>query len=205
MKAILLSIKPKHIANILNGEKTIEIRKTMPKCDLPITVYIYCTKGKPRAILTDKGCILANKLVVDGNSQYKSGYALDGQVVAKFKLKKIEKIQVGFDEDSWEHYYFITEKELTEKACVSSNELNNYLKGENGYAYLVEDLVIFDIPKELSEFHKIGYKNRLERELSFSGDIGGLVKDIVDYWYQIKKAPQSYCYVEIEEDKNDID
>ena len=33
MKAILLPIKPKHVAKILNMEKTIEIRKTMPKCE----------------------------------------------------------------------------------------------------------------------------------------------------------------------------
>ena len=41
----MISIKPKWVAKILNGEKTIEIRKTMPKCDLPIDVYIYCTWG----------------------------------------------------------------------------------------------------------------------------------------------------------------
>lgn len=28
---------------ILNREKLIEIRKTMPKCELPIDVYLYCT------------------------------------------------------------------------------------------------------------------------------------------------------------------
>ena len=36
MKAIMISIKPKWVAKILNGEKTIEIRKAMPKCELPI-------------------------------------------------------------------------------------------------------------------------------------------------------------------------
>ena len=46
MKAIMISIKPEWVCKILNGEKTIEIRKTMPKCKLPCKVYIYCTKGK---------------------------------------------------------------------------------------------------------------------------------------------------------------
>lgn len=45
-KAILISIRPEWVAKILNGEKTIEIRKNMPKCELPIDVYIYCSKGK---------------------------------------------------------------------------------------------------------------------------------------------------------------
>ena len=40
------SIKPKYVAKILNGEKTIEVRKSKPKSKLPIQVYIYCTKGK---------------------------------------------------------------------------------------------------------------------------------------------------------------
>ena len=50
MKSILISIKPKWVAKILNGEKTIEIRKTMPKCDLPIDVYIYCTKDNKHGL-----------------------------------------------------------------------------------------------------------------------------------------------------------
>lgn len=46
MKAIMISIQPQWVEKILNGEKTIEIRKTMPKCELPCKVYIYCTKPK---------------------------------------------------------------------------------------------------------------------------------------------------------------
>ena len=46
MKNIMISIKPQYVEKILNGEKTIEIRKTMPKCELPCKVYIYCTNGK---------------------------------------------------------------------------------------------------------------------------------------------------------------
>ena len=41
MKEILISIKPQWVEKILSGEKTIEIRKTMPKCKLPCKVYIY--------------------------------------------------------------------------------------------------------------------------------------------------------------------
>lgn len=35
MKSIMISIKPEWVKKILNGDKTIEIRKTMPKCELP--------------------------------------------------------------------------------------------------------------------------------------------------------------------------
>ena len=49
MKAILMSIKPKYVAKILNGEKTIEIRKKFPK-DYVGWVYIYCTKDKKHPV-----------------------------------------------------------------------------------------------------------------------------------------------------------
>lgn len=45
-KAILLSIRPEWVAKILNGEKTIEVRKQFPK-DYRGWVYIYCTSAFP--------------------------------------------------------------------------------------------------------------------------------------------------------------
>ena len=35
MREIMISIQPQWVEKILSGEKTIEIRKTMPKCELP--------------------------------------------------------------------------------------------------------------------------------------------------------------------------
>lgn len=43
-KVIIISEQPKGLAKILNGDKRIDIRKTMPKCELPIDVYYFCTK-----------------------------------------------------------------------------------------------------------------------------------------------------------------
>ena len=45
MKAILLSINPEHALNILNGKKTLELRKRVPKGFIG-WVYVYVTKGK---------------------------------------------------------------------------------------------------------------------------------------------------------------
>ena len=166
-KAILLSIKPKYVADILNGKKTIEIRKTMPKCDLPIDVYIYCKK-----------------------------YILNGKVVAKFTLRKVEKIKFHFgyyDMGEW------TESYILENACLTSNELDNYLKASKdydekkiakvcGYAWHIEDLVIFDKSKELSSFV---YYNVVKNNLYAYGEF--------PLKTHLTKAPQSYCYVESEE------
>ena len=84
MKSILISIRPEWVAKILNGEKTIEIRKTAPKCDLPIDVYIYCTNGRAVA----KPNIFHPQFSVIKPSQRLGPKR--GCVCAKFTLKAIE-------------------------------------------------------------------------------------------------------------------
>lgn len=73
MKAILISIRPQWVAKILNGEKTIEIRKKFPS-DYVGWVYIYCTKDKKYANLINRGGFLT------------------GMVVARFWCDKVEEI-----------------------------------------------------------------------------------------------------------------
>lgn len=43
MKAVLLSIRPKWCKKILDGEKTVEVRRTCPVHGTPFKAYIYCT------------------------------------------------------------------------------------------------------------------------------------------------------------------
>lgn len=178
-KAILLSIKPKWVAKILNGEKTIEIRKTMPKCDLPIDVYIYCSKGNKNTCLEYADNPDKNK---EGMWCITKGYPYaNGKVVAKFTVRKVNKIRyfltpTGYAGWSSEH----TVGTIIKNACLTPNELAFYLSGKNdgyGYAYHIEDLVIFDKPKELSEFYEFG-------------------EPINE---PIMKAPQNFMYIESEE------
>ena len=44
-KAVMLSIRPKWCEKIASGEKTIEVRKTMPNLPTPFKAYIYCSQG----------------------------------------------------------------------------------------------------------------------------------------------------------------
>ena len=47
MIAVLISIRPEWCEKIINGQKTIEVRKTRPKMDTPFKCYIYkCGNGK---------------------------------------------------------------------------------------------------------------------------------------------------------------
>ena len=195
-KSLLLSVKPKYVADILKGKMTIEIRKTMPKCDLPIDVYIYCTKDKEfcfHDIFADKGGY--KPLYYLGNREHDSwSEKLNGKVVAKFTLRKVEELEAYYDE-LYQEYVFDNEN-ICEKSCLTEEELGNYLKIYNnndyqkvGYAWHIEDLVIFDKPKELSEFyHYVKYNKEMAR----------LNKQDWDFCH-LTKAPQSYCFIEVNE------
>ena len=195
MKAIMISIKPKRVAKILNGEKTIEIRKKFPK-DYIGWVYIYCTKG-------DKNTCLEYADNPDKNKEGKwcvtSGYPYaNGKVVARFWCNKVEEIKFinpnrtcGFsceisDDDC---YYNINENEC----CLSQDDLYDYLQGKNGKAIYITKLEIFDKPKEISEFYRI-----IKTDIRYCiADIEKQKPITLDACKKITKAPQSWCYIEV--------
>ena len=201
-KSILISIRPEWVVKILNGEKTIEIRKTAPKCDLPIDVYIYCTKsGKTlykdyffeltgeRAFLDDYDPFLENDEQV-----------LNGKVVAKFTLREVTQYINGCNVSKDSGYMFgdVEREGVYEKSCLSENDIDVYCPDESFYAWHISDLVVFDEPKELSYFYKVGafeeYRRLLaDKELDMSETAAGIY---VKSNYQITKAPQSWMYVE---------
>lgn len=177
-KAILISIRPEWVEKILNGSKTIEIRRNMPKCELPIDVYIYCSKGdvdlyrefiqlwnnsndnnliKPyyesTTYFVDKQYLKEYDIKTSSRKQ------LNGKVVAKFTLNKVEELAC---EDLGYRKIFYTE-EYDDLVCatqLSDTEMEIYfcdkeLKKGNvvGYAWHIENLQIFDKPFELRHFY----------------------------------------------------
>lgn len=170
MKAILMSIRPRHNKNILNGIKLWEIRKKFPR-DYIGWVYIYCTKGK------DMLCYRPN---FDGYTCVPNLYGnehFNGKVIARFWCDRVEEIQCDWSYAAGNCYTPETfyEHDLLTHSCLSYTELDEYLLGKNGYAIHITNLEIFDSPKPLSAF-----------------DIK--VRDNV---YRRRKAPQSWCYIEV--------
>jgi predicted transcriptional regulator len=171
MKAILLSVKPEWVAKILNGEKTIEIRKTMPKCELPIDVYIYCTNDKSKYLYWDwyDPPFVTQEWFVSKNKHryvWEHKKHKNGKIIVKFTLRQVEKIIALTKEQPTEYYAMRMDlNSVLYEAKLSKEELQNYLKNKDGYAWYISDLEFFDKPKELSDFG-------------------------------LKKAPQSWCYVE---------
>lgn len=52
-KAVLLSIRPNWCKKILDGEKTVEVRRTCPAHGTPFKVYIYCTLAGSDSLFMD--------------------------------------------------------------------------------------------------------------------------------------------------------
>lgn len=193
MKAILISIKPKYVAKILNGEKDIEIRKNCPKSSVkiignsdepePIDVYIYCTKNDNlcRISRIDKDRFICGKdFDIKDFPHLKSGYDGKGKVVAKFTMYGAIKIQPK-NVENW--------KTITIDACLTADEYEKYAKGKPTYQWVVDDLKVFDKPKELKEF--------LVHSHTVSG-IGfrGEAKNF-EVLKPLARAPQSWCYIEV--------
>jgi len=180
MKSLILSVKPRHCANILNGLKTKEIRKRFPK-DYRGWIYIYCTKCKKGSLCMENGLL---------------GYRLDGYVVARFYCDDVEEIACEqLDNGVGKDTFFYTENidDIRKDSCLDTQDLINYLgakpNGEIvGKAIYISKLEIFDTPKELSEF-KHTTKERI---------FNGFRYDIVNVVKHIEKAPQSWVYIETE-------
>lgn len=172
-KSILLSIKPEWVAKILNGEKTIEVRKQFPK-DYVGWVYIYCTKNKP--CLVNK---LGSYVLSYHPKQYQKGL-LSGKVVARFWCDKVEEIKYKI---GCPFPYLDFESELP-KTCLTNEELEDYLftkKGyQNGYAIYISKLEIFDRPKYLTEYYKT-YIEIIEKDLEVLEIIKKYAVRIFDY------------------------
>lgn len=167
MKALLVSIKPKYVTDILNRVKTIEIRKSAPKCEQPIEVFIYCSK-KPK---------------VNENAE------MNGNVVGKFILRSVEEIYVLYSQDG---FCYKTETmsntEVIEKGCVDIIKLDHYLRRGRGYAWHITDLEIFDKPRPLAYFSK---PCQVVDGLDEDGN-----KKKFTVLKPVKKAPMSWFYIE---------
>lgn len=136
-KAVMLSIRPKWCEKIVNGEKTIEVRKTRPKLDMPFRGYIYCTlQGCNEFFRVDLGRDVA---------KWNRGKWADrkGKVIGEFTCDRIyELAPLNHAPD-----------DVEKQACLTREEIVNYLKG-TGYGWHITGLKIYDTPKELSKFSR---------------------------------------------------
>lgn len=172
-KAVMLSIHPKWVEKIANGEKTIEVRKTRPKLATQFKVYIYCTLPKyPHEdfIVTDYPM-----------PQFYGG----GKVIGEFTCDRI------FELAPLNH----APDDVEKQACLTREEIVNYLKG-TGYGWHISDLLIYDQPRELSEFQRA-----TDPCDSCHAEYTWECTGCKNFGSDIKRPPQSWCYVEAMKDE----
>ena len=140
MKYLLLPIKPEYLVDILNGKKTIEIRKYIPKCKLPIGVLCYCSKGKNLVLDGDD-----NKYYYNPKCYNQNDILLNGTIVGKFTLNQIEKFDARLG-----HPRIYCGARVSDTWCL---ENNYYDKDYCAYAWHIDNLItFFDKPKKLSDY-----------------------------------------------------
>ena len=187
MERILISVKPKEAAKILNGDKTLEIRKSVPKewagylngrsakKPEPMAAYIYCTKG-------------------DCEGHLPKWYA--GKVIGSFILKDVYAIFNEGPTDDEANYlvgrkaYRLPVKQMSERSLLARSfltydELDGCLKGKTGYALEIDDPETLDEPKSIWQMVLYSKPKKARKFGPY----------IILESKQISKAPASWCYV----------
>ena len=208
-KSVLISIQPKWCELILRGKKTVEVRKSRPKLKLPFKCYIYQSKGRDRLIEVMKdgdlnyGEIYHGKPVFIKTGGYESGYkGLFGRkkkIVGEFVCDTIVTDKTFGHDPLFNGAAYMSEAEAAAYSCQSPM-----------YGWHISDLVIYDKPKELSEFATKCNKNcetccndcEYYHFEAFESAMGVMECCRVDGLKPLKRPPRSWCYVEeIENDR----
>ena len=222
MKSVLISIQPKWVEKIANGQKTIEVRKTRPKLETPFKCYIYQTKKPVHTSFSGIGRHISE---YDKTCYYNER---SGNVIGEFICDRIQSYECEFvDDDCYEEIanIFVDEDgdetgfiewsndsglpyekiDLHKESCIQYNELKKYMGLGFGtfYGWHISNLVIYEHPKELSEFGTVceGLKpyqcDNCEYSYTESNESIGVYHECCcDNIKPLKRPPQSWCYVE---------
>jgi predicted transcriptional regulator len=181
MKSVLISIQPYWVFLIIakamgwniEKEKTVEVRKNYPKAEVwDKTAKIYCSKNKNSfAMIPKEYQPLMQQFI--------------GKVIGEFVCNEIECFTTDYRADEEQ-----TDR-VSVQSCLTWGDLFEYeYNSPCLFAWHISDLVIYDKPKELSEFKHWKkfdwwdyghHTNKPQWELR-----------------SIERPPQSWCYVEKE-------
>lgn len=201
-KAVLISVKPKWCELIADGKKTLEVRKTKPKLNPPFKCYIYQTKGRERLIEIIKDGDLNYGEIYHGkpvfikareNSGYKGLFGREQKIIGEFVCDTIVTDKTFGHDPLFNGAAYMSEAEAAAYSCQSPI-----------YGWHISDLVIYDKPKELSEFATKCNKNcetgcndcEYYHFEAFESAMGVMECCRVDGLKPLKRPPQSWCYVE---------
>lgn len=198
--AVLLSIQPKWCELIASGRKKVEVRKTIPKLETPFICYIYQTRKTWVYNIYSR--------IADWQSK----------VIGEFVCDEIYQHTADpFISQKIKSQCTISDEDMVKQSCLTLNELYYYESHPDTYkwglfGWHISNLIIYDKPKDLSEFHIIDteaikhceHRERIYHNPDYTN--GALLKgscickDKQDWCSRCKtkpltKPPQSWCYV----------
>lgn len=208
-KAVLISIHPRWCEKIASGEKTIEIRKTRPKLRTPFKCYIYCTVEMAGydalwvldAPTREEYSFMAVSAYLENPKGANKG---NGKVIGEFTCDQIYEIRKRGIPENFDYCYLSlnewgnddieAEIKAISASCVSKAELNTYgAKAPFLYGWHISDLKIYDAPRELGELRRACPNSFYCESCAMYRENDGTCGNES---LQIKRAPQSWCYVE---------
>lgn len=197
MKTVMISIRPEWCDKIISGKKTVEIRKTRPKIAPPFKVFIYCTMGNKSS----------NNLWITDPTGY--NHLGNGKVIGEFVCDHFDEFTPTRAGVKFKRGLALYE------SALSLGEIREYLCGKKGYGWHISDLVVYDKPLLLNSFRKqcvmpewpycpacdVGYEYISETEAEFLR-VDGTCNTEWRCLNYLKRPPQSWCYVEVCDEKS---
>ena len=206
MKSVLLSIRPNWCEKIFNGEKTMEVRKTAPNLETPFTVYVYQTKIKFKVKNWQENF---HSIVFTPDGGVEEG---NGKVIGSFVCDKHEVFDSAWSE--WAYgcapYDVPCAMPMSEEraikickeyGCMSLDDIVKYFGDEDWTAHFwhITEPKLFDKPKMVTEFAVYGRcaQECSEYDICMKYDSEETRVECPDFAkVPLKRAPQSWCYVE---------
>ena len=177
MKSVIKSAKPYWIYLMLIGKKKEEVCKEFPKSsDWDRTVEMYCSKDKK-----------SFNHIPAKDQEWMRKYL--GKIACRFVCDSMRTGRADTLTQAHAH-------NNPGETCLNDYELVFYVTyGKPLYFWHISDLEIYDKPKALNEFYKVG-----KHDACIYGQKTCLYAHTTDYCrvceFELKYPPQSYCYAE---------
>ena len=124
-----MSLHPKWCNLILDGKKTIEVRKRAPRLETPFKMYLYCTKPNTKDLF-------AFLLIRRNVNTYKA----TGTVCGEVTCVGIEEVAPPF-------------RDKLDGTCLTAKEIYAYAGIDEKLYYMrLADPIVYNMPSSLDDF-----------------------------------------------------
>lgn len=207
MRAIMKSVSPRICEKVANGDCTILVSKTAPKCGAPFKCYICMTATKERFYLWEYVTAYKNSKgeILDGCQKVIGEFICDE--IIEWQYDKGHQYYVEYPNDCTSYFPYL--KCHSEATGLKCSEIEKLGKGKPLYGLHISNLKIYDKPKALTEFYKCGAESF--EELSDTEDLCSYCsrtgfcegrwcdeayQNYLDVDFALTRAPSNWCYVE---------